>query len=73
MQNHKPHGRTSRRIPAVAASCLAIAALLALAAPAIAHTVRSAPFAFLSRDHVTREAPIGPFSTFEPCTILILR
>ena len=53
----------------------AFAVLLALlsVATAAAHVVESAPFAFLSRDHMTVESSQITFSTFKPGTVLFLR
>ncbi len=66
---HLPPMRRRTRIGAI----LAAALLLALAAPAVAHVVESAPFAFLSRDHMTVESSQITFSTFKPGTFLFLR
>ena len=54
-------------------AAFAVLTVLLAVATAAAHVVESAPFAFLSRDHMTVESSQITFSTFKPGTILFLR
>lgn len=70
MNNSKLHHSSIRRRPRTGVM-LAAAAVLALAAPAVAHVVEATLPTFLSRYTDTEEATITDFTTFKMATTFI--